>query len=192
MVDPRTDKPFKELINVRWVQVFVDWFLIVSRSHTGKKKMSPSKNLFIEKDVAFHLGSIKRLLQSGQNEENDIENAYETHFIKKRIQQAHFVICWLYRGQICRCRIGGKVMTMMAHFSTGRDAKIEPPLMIFKNKDRGFPVRSIPDTIGSLSYRCGPKGLMNTTLLPEYFRMQKVIHPLPNRRRRILYVDNCS
>lgn len=62
----------------RWVPTFAERHRIVSRSLTGNLR-SPEKKLFIEKEVEFHLGEMARQLWSVMIDENDIENADETH-----------------------------------------------------------------------------------------------------------------
>ena len=41
----------------------------------------PEKQAQIERDVAFHLGTLSRQFASGVLDENDIGNADETHFL---------------------------------------------------------------------------------------------------------------
>eukprot|EP00171_Calliarthron_tuberculosum_P003820 IDg3820t1 len=44
-------------------------------------------------------------------------------------------------------------MTMVVRLSGGRDARIEEPFFIFKNKDRSYPIRGVPDNVDGISYR---------------------------------------
>ena len=68
-------------VTIRWVQTFMSCHDIVVRRQAGKLAMSPDKQLFIDKTVAFHLGELKRGFDSGSLNEDMIENADETHFI---------------------------------------------------------------------------------------------------------------
>ena len=43
-----------------------------------------------------------------------------------------------------------------------------------------------------VAYRTGPKGWMDKAVFPQYFAERKVFKPLPNQRKRILFVDNCG
>ena len=43
--------------------------------------MSPENQLYIEKAVAFHLGELKKGFESGELDEDLVENADETHFL---------------------------------------------------------------------------------------------------------------
>lgn len=53
---------------------------LVLRSQTGKLMVCQEKQLEIERAVAVHLGILKREFESGDLEEDTIENADETHF----------------------------------------------------------------------------------------------------------------
>lgn len=53
----------------------------MSRAHTGKCILSPTKNLELEKDIAHPLGMVRQLLSSRTMDENDISNADEAEFI---------------------------------------------------------------------------------------------------------------
>ena len=79
--NPRTNAPIPSMISARWIQSFANRFQIVSRAHTGKLQTSPEKMEFIEKEVAFHLEQLARQFESGEIDENDVENADETHFV---------------------------------------------------------------------------------------------------------------
>lgn len=52
-----------------------------SRALTGKRLTSPEKELFIEKEFAYHLGIVARSFRKGEIDEDNIENADETHFV---------------------------------------------------------------------------------------------------------------
>lgn len=61
---------------------------------------------------------------------------------------------------------GGKGMTMVFHLSGGRDPRIENCFTVFKNQDRWPLTRGVPDKIEGFAYRSGPKGWMDTTVMP--------------------------
>lgn len=83
-------------------------------------------------------------------------------------------------------------MTMLVPLSGGTDAKIEPAIMLFTNRDRSYPIKGTPDDIHGFSYRSGPKGWIDTATFPKYFQERKVMLKLPNGRKRVLYLDNCN
>ncbi|ETO82009.1 hypothetical protein F444_03758 [Phytophthora nicotianae P1976] len=81
---PRADEDGAEMstkITSRWVQTFLENNNIVLRAATGKRLVSPQKVEDIEKQVAYHLGKLKRGFESGLYDENAIENIDETHFV---------------------------------------------------------------------------------------------------------------
>ena len=53
-------KVILDVIHAGWVQRFMERYNIVSRRQFGKLMMSPAKQIIIEKQVAFHLGTICR------------------------------------------------------------------------------------------------------------------------------------
>lgn len=63
---------------------------------------------------------------------------------------------------------------------------------MFKNDNRNFPIRGTPDNMSGVANRTGPKGLIDSTVMPQYLSKKIAILSLPNGGRRILLVDNCS
>ena len=61
-----------------------------------------------------------------------------------------------------------------------------------KKAKRSYPIRAVPDNLFGVSYISGPRGWIDTTVMPQWLSGKKMIGPLPNRRKRVLYVDNCS
>lgn len=54
---------------------------LVLRCQAGSLAVSPEKQLYIEKTVAYHFGKLKREFQFGSLIEDLMENADETHFV---------------------------------------------------------------------------------------------------------------
>lgn len=42
--------------------------------------------------------------------------------------------------------------------SSGIDSEIEPNLLVFKNRDRHYPICGVVDNVDGVSYLTGPKG----------------------------------
>lgn len=55
---------------------------------------------------------------------------------------------------------------MVVCLSGGSYVKEEPPFMVFMNKDRNYPIRGTPDNHPVVAYRTGPKGWMDTRVMP--------------------------
>lgn len=53
--------------------------------------------------------------------------------------------------------LGGEGMTMIVRITGRRDSKTAPPFMVFKNKNRSYPIRGSPDDIAGAAYRTEPK-----------------------------------
>ena len=142
--------------------------------------------------MAYHLSCIKRMLAVDGVEENNIENADETHFMINMDDGKILGFCGEKEVKYADVVSGGERITMLLRISGGRDYKIEPPFLIFINSDRQYPIRGIPDDVPGVAYRTGPKGWMETSIFLEYFRDWRVIKPLHNNRKRVLFVDSCS
>lgn len=192
MIDPRTQKCLHQKIDARWIQTFAERFRIVSRAHTGKPRLSPEKEMEIEIAAARHLGRMKKMLTSGKFDECDIGNADETHFIIN-VDNGH-TLGFMGDSEVKYADVvsGGEGMTMVVRLSGGRDAMIEAPFMVFTNKKRSYPIKGTPDNIAGVAYRSGPKGWMDTVVMTQWLSERRVIKKLPNNRRRVLFVDNCS
>lgn len=67
---------------------------------------------------------------------------------------------------------------------------IEPPLMIFINKNRNYPMRKIPNNILCVAYRTVPKQWMKSINMTERLLQSRVIKSFPNAKLHHLYIDN--
>ena len=84
---------------------------------------SPAKKIYIEKTVAFHLGSAKRVFDSGSRQDDMVENADGTPFVFN-IRNGRTVG---FRGQesvkYADIVSGGEGITMMVRLTGGVRAK---------------------------------------------------------------------
>lgn len=64
LIDSRSGKPQRNRIEARWIQTFCDRFLIVCRNQSGKLKLRAEKTIELEKEVALHLGILKRSFEN--------------------------------------------------------------------------------------------------------------------------------
>lgn len=81
---------------------------------------------------------------------------------------------------------------MAVHRIGRRDARIESPFMMFKNKDRHYPIQGTIDELSGDSYCTGPKGWMDQRAMVKWILGPRVIKALPSMRHRILFVNNGS
>ena len=191
-VDPRSELPISGLLSARWVQAFAERFRIISRAHTGKLLTSPSKEEFIEKEVAYHLCQLCRDFRAGRISENDIENADETHFVINYDNGRTLGFAGEDEVKYAGVVSGGERMAMVVRLSGGLNAKIENPFMVFMDANQSYPIRGVPDDVPGVSHRSGPKGWIDTQMMPKWLKERRVMRPLSNGRKRILFLDNCS
>lgn len=79
---------------------------------------------------------------------------------------------------------------MFVRLSGGRDFLIEAHFMVIRNKDRHYPILSLPDDVNGVSYRTGPRGWMDTRIISRWILEERVMRPLPHDLRRVFYMDN--
>ena len=186
------NKLISELITSAWTHRFMEKHSIVLRRQTGKLMLLPEANLMVEKRVAFFLGTLAREFQNRILIEDNVENADETHFVFNQDDGKTLG----FRGD-CEVKYadvtsGGEGMTMMVRITGGNLSLISNPFMIFKNKDSNYPIRGVSDDVPGVSYRTGPKGWITKRVMQEWVMDDRAMPRLPNNRRRVLFMDNCS
>jgi len=186
------NKLILEKITVRWVQHFMCANSIVLRAQTGKLLVSPLKESIIEKSVAFHLGELKRGFQSGLLREECIENADETHFIFNMDNGKTLGFKGDRHVKYADVVSGGDPITMMVRISGGVNARIEAPMLIFKNQNGAYPIRGVADNVPGVCYRTGPHGWMDSRVFCEWLLEPRAVGHLREGKQMVLYVDNCS
>lgn len=62
---------------------------------------------------------------------------------------------------------GGEEMTILVRLSGGPSAIIEPPLIIFTNKNRIYPIRGVPDNVSGVVYRTESKAWVDGNKMIE-------------------------
>ncbi|RLN69414.1 hypothetical protein BBJ28_00022260 [Nothophytophthora sp. Chile5] len=179
-------------LSARWVQQFMESNNIVLRSQTGKRQLSPEKQMYIEKEVAVHLGKVKRGFESGVLNEDTIENIDETHFIIDFDNGKTLDFSGVKQIKYADVVSGGEGMTMVVRISGGPAARIMPPMMIFTNMSRSYPIRGVPDDVVGVTYRSGPKGWMDQRIFREYLQERRVQRPDRLGRTKTIFLDNCS
>jgi hypothetical protein len=132
---------------------------IMLLSQHGRLTCSVEKQ--IEMGTAYHLGVLQRGFQSGEFDENVMENLDETHFVVN-LDNGHTLG---FRGDTsvtyAEVVSGGDSMTMVVRISGGRRSIIKAPMLIFTNAHRSYPISRLEDTIPGVTYRTGLKGWMD-------------------------------
>jgi len=179
-------------ITKRWVQSFMDRFGIVSRRQCGKLLVSPAKEVHIEREVAYHLGQVYRGFKDVSLEEDMVENMDETHFMVNMDDGKTLSVIGSQDVRYADVSSGGVGMTMVVRITGGRDASIQPPLMIFENNSRSYPIRCVADDVPGVSYRTGPKGWMDQQVFLQWLSEPRAIKKDTYGRKRTIFLDNCS
>lgn len=169
-LDPRTGKPVSDHVSARWVQHFMQRNNIVSRSQAGKLQVSTAKQDFIEREVAFHLGKLCREFNSRGLDEDCVYNADETHFAINMHNHKTVSVRGSSEVKYADVVSGDEGMTMMVTIRGGALATLCPAFMIFKNKQRSYPIQGLPDNIPGVAYRTQPEGWMDGTVFLEWVR----------------------
>ncbi|KAL0251054.1 hypothetical protein GEMRC1_000268 [Eukaryota sp. GEM-RC1] len=191
-VCPRDKKqqPIVEKITTSWIQAFTVYFNLVIRKQTGKLSISPSKTAEIEREVAFHLGKLKRLFDSGDLNEYLVENFDETHFILN--VDSGYTLAQRGQKEIKYADVvsGTVGFTMVVRLTGGAQGKLTPIFIIFQNASSSYPIRDVDDDMPLVGYRSSKKGWMTRKLLSQYFSNRKVYKRDRYNRQKIIFCDN--
>lgn len=179
-------------ISYRWTQHFMHSNGIVIRAQTGTLLTSPANLQYIERAVAHHLGELKRGFEGGRLNENYVENADETHFVFNMDDGRTLGFRGDNSVKYADVVSGGEAITMMVRLTGGVNARIETPMLIFKNVKRSYPIQGVPDNVPGVCYRTGPKAWMDGKVFKAWLSEPRAIKPLPFEQMRILFIDNCS
>ena len=193
-VDPKDheEKKLNEKITYAWVKTFMERFDTVSRKQTEKLMVSEEKQLSIEREVAYHLGCVKRDFDSGALNEDLVENMDETHFIVNMDDKRTLAFKGSDVIKYADVVSGGDGMTLVVRITGGSQAKIYSSMMIFQNKDRNYPIRGLQDNIPGICYRTGPKGWMDRKLFAEWVAETRANPQDPHGRQKVIFLDNCG
>ena len=87
---------------------------------------------------------------------------------------------------------GGDGFTMVLRMTGGMYAKLHAPFLIFKNRNRSYPMKNLPDNIDGVTYRTGPSAWMDQFVFKEWLLEPRAISKDIMGRKRVLMMDNCS
>ena len=191
-VDPTTGRPLTEHLTPRWIGSFLNRFNIVMRTQSGVLSRSPSQTAFIERNVSYHLGCLQRRFEPNLLDENMVDNMHETHIIFNMDNQKTLA----FRGSASVNYpdvVGGcDGFTMVLRLRGGIDGKLMQPFLIFKNRDKNYPMMNLADNIDGVSYRTQPRAWMDNTVFEEWLREPRAIDRDADNRTRHLFLDDCS
>ncbi|CDF38688.1 unnamed protein product [Chondrus crispus] len=164
---------------------------LVTRHQTGKLAVSPEKQEYIEKSIAYYMRYLKRAFQSGELQEEFVENDDETQFVFNMDSGRTIGLRGDENVKYAYVVSGDERITMMVRITGGPHACIAP-MLVFKNENCSYPIRAVPDTVPGVCYRSGKKGWMDNRVFQEWLSEPRAIRALQNTQRRVLFVDNCS
>lgn len=124
----------------------------MSRHQSGKLKLSPEKSRELEIDIVSQLGRLRIGFENREFIEEGMENVDETHFLSDMSDGR--TLGFTNDDKVCYADVtsGTQCMTMLLRISCGRNANIEVPLLIVKNKDRNYPICSVPYNVPDIVY----------------------------------------
>lgn len=170
----------------------MDHYDIVQRKQTGKLMVSPEKELSIERQVAYHLGCVKREFDSGELDKNLVENMDETHFLINMDNGRTLAMKGTDNMKYADVVSGSEGMTMVVRITGGMNAKVYASMMIFKNVDRNYPIRGVVDNVPGVCYHTGPKGWMDQRVFVQWLEEPRANPPDRFGRTKVIFMDNCG
>lgn len=185
-------KPVSLCTTIRWVYHFMSSNHIVVKGQTAKITVSPEKQLFIEKSIAYHSRVLKRKFRRGIFDKDLIENAAETQFFINIedgktigfIEDSHLNYADVFSA--------GKAMTMIMQIPEGSAAAFQTCVLILMFPSRLYSLRGVPDTVSGVCYRSLQKAWMDPTFWNAWLNERLAVGSLPDGECRVLYFNNCS
>ena len=103
-----------------------------------------------------HIGCLQRLFESKLQDENSVENIDETHFIFNMDNGKITAILEAkvnYSDMVSVC----DGFTVFLKLRGGAYVKLMQAFLIFKNRDRNYPMTNLSDSIETVPYRTLPR-----------------------------------
>jgi DDE superfamily endonuclease len=144
----------------------------------------------MEREIARHMGVLKRDFESGVLDENCVETGDETHFVINLDNDRTVGAIGETEIRYANVVSGGGGKTMFVRVSGGARAQLRPCFMVFQSPG-AYLIRGVEDNIPGVSYRGGNKGWMDRKVMAEYFSERRAIWPLTDGKKRVIFLDNC-
>ena len=125
-------------------------------------------------------------------DENTMENMDETHFIFNMDDSKTLGLRGSANVNYADVVGGAEGFTLVLRLCGGCNAKLMNPCIIFKNRDRSYPMINLPDEILGISYCTKPRGWMDNIAFNAWLEEPRAINMDEMNRTRHLFVDNCS
>lgn len=185
-------KPTKEAINIIWTQIFMLKHRIFRLSQSGELMISPQKREWLEKEIEFHLGCVKRGFGSGELNENLIEKSDETQLVINMDNSKTLDYIGDEPISYVDVASGGDPMTLMVRLTGGPRAAIKSLFLICKSTAIYYRIRGFPDSIPGVSYISSPKAWAGSKVWSEWLSEPRSMPAQLGDRKRTLFLDYCS
>ena len=121
-----------------------------------------------------------------------VDNVDETHFVFN--MDNHKTLSFRGSNNVNYADLVGGCdgFTMVLRLRGGIDPKLVEPILIFKNRDRNYPMVNLPDNIHGVSYRTQPRAWMDNIAFDQWLREPCAINRDAENLTRHLFMDNCS
>lgn len=156
-----------------WTQNFMYTSRSVLRAQAGNHLISQRKQTYTEKTVACSMGKLNRGFDSGELNDDLIENADETHCVINMNNGKTLRFIGDEHLKHMDVISGGDAMTIVIKVGGGRRASIQPPMVLFKNGNHSCPIHPVADDVSGLCYRTSAKGWMYSQVWPQRLSQQK-------------------
>ena len=164
-IDNSTGQPIMNHITLQFIDAFLSRFNIVVRVQCGSLLRSDAHFIYTKKKVAYHLGTLKRSFTSGEYIDGLVDNMDETHFFFNLDNHKSLGFKGCKKVNYADVVAGGDGFTVVLRMTGGINAKLHAPFLIFKNKNRNYPMKNLPDNLDTVTYRTGSSAWMNRFIL---------------------------
>ncbi len=191
-VNERTGKPIRDLITYHWVYGCMSRSNIIIRKKSGSLSRCPSHSAYTEILIAYYLGQLQRDFISGGLDGHMVENMDETHFLMHK--DNHRTLEHVGEGNVSYADVasGGEDMTMVLRISGGVNAKLQPSFMVFKNRNRNYPIYGVPDNVPGVSYRTGQRACMDHVVFDQWLNEPPAVDKDSCGRTTVLFINKCT
>lgn len=191
----KSKKRIYTLISHAWIHRFLHKHNLALREPGGRGLASPKKERSIRKVIAYHLGGLKEAFDSGDLDPSLQSNVDETHILIDERSGKILSVKGAKDVKLMDVVSGTEGVTIALTIIGGdKSAHVGAPMLIFKNKERSYPMRGVPDNVEGATYRTQAKAWMDGGIFKEYLHDQRTWGSASTTDPvvRDLWLDNAS
>ena len=151
-IEQAAGRPVEKVINLNWVQTFLDSRSIVSRKRTGNHYFSNDKELEKHRRLAFHLGELKRSYENGLSV-NCVENLDYCHSLIDHDDGRCLKFSGTKKINYGIIASGEEGIKVCLRLSGAENCKIEAPFIVFQNPSGNYPIQVLDKNVEGIYYR---------------------------------------